>query len=164
MSGPRGRDRDSDGRPRNARTRDELGRPIDRRDGTAAQDEPALPPAEALRRAQSLLDDGRPFTAHEVLEGVWKASEGDERMLWRALAQLAVGITHAQRGNPTGAVSLLERAAANLAAYDHQMPTAEAPYGVDVAGLAQWIAETVTDIGRYKHPPRLTLGFRQTVS
>ena len=63
------RDRDQAGRPRNARPRDALGRPLDH--GAAGEpalpDEVILPPAEALALAQRLVDDGRPFQAHDLL-------------------------------------------------------------------------------------------------
>jgi hypothetical protein len=126
------RDRDADGRPRNARPRDALGRPLPRTaSASAPADEPALPPADALRRAQRLLASGEAFRAHEVLEAVWKATAGPERSLWRGLAQLCVGVTHAQRGNPRGSRSLLRRAAETL-------DGAPALYGVDPARLALW--------------------------
>jgi len=89
-----------------------------------------LSPDDALRHAQRLIDDGYPFQAHEVLEGVWKATSGEHRELWRGLAQLAVGLTHMQRDNPKGAVRLLRRGADRIDPY-----TAEPPYGLDVAGL-----------------------------
>jgi uncharacterized protein len=54
------------------------------------------------------------FSLHEVLEAAWKNGPDDERMLWHGLAQLAVGITHVQRGNVKGAITLLRRASANL--------------------------------------------------
>ena len=92
-------------------------------------------PAESLAQAQSLLDAGRPFEAHEVLEDAWKAAPEAERDLWRGLAQLAVGLTHAARGNRTGAAALLARGAANLAGYRDA-----APHGVDVPGLLDWAA------------------------
>ena len=129
------RDRDDQGRARNARPRDGLGRPLPYgRDGVPRQPEGVLrTPAETLAEAQDLLDAGRPFHAHEVFEDAWKATDGPERELWRGLAQLAVGLTHALRGNGTGAVALLERGAENLA------PFAEAPpHGIDVAGLREW--------------------------
>lgn len=71
-----------------------------------------LPPAAALALAQQLLDAGRPFHAHEVLEDAWKAAPDAERALWKGLAQLAVGVTHARRGNARGAAALLRRGAA----------------------------------------------------
>jgi hypothetical protein len=106
------RDRDEAGRPRNARPRDALGRPLSRdppRAGPAPPDDQALAPAAALALAQQLIEDGRPFRAHEVLEASWRAAPAAERELWRGLAQVAVGLTHAQRGNARGAVALLQR-------------------------------------------------------
>jgi hypothetical protein len=89
------RERDERGRPRNDRPRDGLGRPLPRGTQGVARvpDDVALPPAESLAGAQRLLDAGRPFHAHEVLEGTWKASPPGERDLWLGLAQLAVGLT-----------------------------------------------------------------------
>jgi hypothetical protein len=99
-------------------------------------DPPALPPEQTLDAAQTLLDAGRAFRAHEVLEATWKADHGPTRELWRALAQLAVGITHGQRANAAGAAALLRRAAANLAPFE-----AEPPYDVDVAALRRWATD-----------------------
>lgn len=109
------RDRDPIGRPRNARPRDAAGRPLPHgaTDAGREPDEP-LPAAEALRRAAGLVAAGLPFRAHEVLEAVWKAAPSRDRPLWRGLAQLAVGLTHDQRGNPAGTGALLERGAASL--------------------------------------------------
>ncbi|MDQ1714894.1 MAG: uncharacterized protein QOC60_839 [Frankiaceae bacterium] len=110
------RPRDAAGRPRNARERDALGRPLS--PGVTGvervPDDFVLPPAEALAEAQRLIDGGRPFSAHEVLEGSWKAAPQHEKSLWRSLAQLAVGLTHAQRGNTVGAQTLLRRGADGL--------------------------------------------------
>src|SRR5258708_5513751 len=98
------------------RSRDALGRPVPAGSPEAVEPVPeqALPPDEALDLAQQLLDDGRPFFAHEVLEAVWKTCPADERDYWQGLAQLCVGITHLQRGNVDGAVTLLRRGAGHL--------------------------------------------------
>lgn len=127
------RDRDSEGRARNARPRDSSGRPLPRgEDGVdRIPDDLALEPIEALSEAQRLLDGNLPFQAHEVLEGTWKAAEEPERPLWQGLAQLAVGLTHIQRGNATGAVALLRRGAERIDPYQDRRP-----YGIDVAGLS----------------------------
>lgn len=104
-----------------------------------------LAPAEALREAQRLLDEGLPFQAHEVLEGTWKATDGPERALWQGLAQLAVGLTHAQRGNATGAAALLARGAERIEPY-----AADPPHRVDVAGLVSFavkLAERISGAG-----------------
>jgi uncharacterized protein len=96
-------------------------------------DDLSLPPAEALDMAQQLIDTGRPFQAHEVLEASWKAAPAAERDLWQGLAQVAVGLTHAQRGNSSGAAALLRRGAARLAGY---LPVAgPGPFGIDIRGV-----------------------------
>ncbi len=131
------RDRDASGRARNARPRDGLGRPLEHgADGAPpTPDAPALPPDAALDAAQQLLDAGRPFHAHEVLEASWKAAPAAERDLWQGLAQLAVGLTHARRGNAAGAAALLRRGAARIRGY-----SPASSYGVDPAGLAAAVA------------------------
>src|SRR3954469_16028626 len=97
------RDRDEEGRPRQARPRDELGRPLPYgADGVEPVSEDPLPPLETVRFAIELLDQGRPFSAHEVFEARWKDAPGAEHDLWQGLAQLCVGLTHALRGNATG--------------------------------------------------------------
>ncbi|MEN3270042.1 MAG: uncharacterized protein V7646_6936 [Pseudonocardia sp.] len=120
------RDRDAAGRARNARPRDEAGRPLPHgaQGVERVPEDLQLTGDGAVTEAQRLLDAGQPFAAHEVLEGAWKAAPEPERELWRALAQLAVGLTHAQRGNARGAVALLDRAAGHLATWDGAAPAA----------------------------------------
>ncbi|HEX5016181.1 MAG TPA: DUF309 domain-containing protein [Actinomycetes bacterium] len=133
------RDRDASGRPQNARPRDGLGRPLPRgAEGVERTPEVSLPPGESLVEAQRLLDADRPFHAHEVLEGTWKAAPTDERDLWQGLAQLAVGLTHALRGNSNGAVSVLTRGRDKVASY------ADAPpYDINVEGLVEWANQLI---------------------
>ena len=45
---------------------------------------------------------------------MWKACPADERDYWQGLAQLCVGVTHLQRGNREGAITLLRRGAGHL--------------------------------------------------
>jgi hypothetical protein len=153
-----GRDRDDEGRARNARPRDALGRPLPY--GAVGEERApegvVRPPAQALAEAQELLDAGRPFHAHEVLEDAWKSAPEPERELWRGLAQLAVGLTHAMRGNARGAVTLLERGAGNIGGY-----AAAPPHGIDVQGLAAWALGLAAGAGAGRDldtaPPRLRL-------
>jgi hypothetical protein len=130
------RDRDSAGRAKNARPRDAYGRPLPR--GAAGEpttpDDYSAPPGEALALAQRLLDEDRPFHAHEVLEAVWKAAPGGERELWRGLAQVAVGLTHVRRGNAKGARALLTRAADRITPF-----AAEPPYEIDAGGVIRQV-------------------------
>jgi hypothetical protein len=140
-----GRDRDAAGRARNARPRDELGRPLARgaAGGSAPPDEPALAPDAALERAQEFIDSGRAFRAHEVLEASWKAAPPGERQLWQGLAQVAVGLTHAQRGNAPGAVALLRRGGERVAGY-----AVAPPHGIDAAAVARFAARLADQIER----------------
>jgi hypothetical protein len=142
---PRGRDRDTVGRPRNARPRDALGRPLSR---DAAGEPPlpddlTLPPDAALDLAQELIDSGRAFRAHEVLEASWKAAPPAERDLWQGLAQVAVGLTHVQRGNARGAVELLRRGGRRVGGYADA-----APYGIGAADVARFAADLAERIER----------------
>lgn len=129
------RDRDTEGRARNARPRDGLGRPLPYgTEGVERQPEGVVrTPAETVREAQRLLDAGMPFHAHEVFEDAWKSGPDAERTLWRGLAQLAVGLTHAARGNTAGGARLLLRGSGELAAYPEPVP-----YGIDIDGLTAW--------------------------
>lgn len=120
---------------RPARGRDRAGRPV-------AADAPERVPtqpagagdrarrsaAQVLDAAQLLLDAANPFAAHEVLEEAWKSAPPPERPLWRALAQLAVALTHRQRGNARGEAALLDRAAAGAAAAPETL-------GLDLPGI-----------------------------
>ena len=75
-----------------------------------------------------LLAEDRPFHAHEVFEAAWKSVPEEERELWRGLAQIAVGLTHARRGNASGAAALLNRGAARVAAEAATVPTTYAEF------------------------------------
>lgn len=128
------RDRDEAGRPRQARPRDALGRPLPYgATGVEPVSEEPLPPEQTLEVARSLLQEGRPFSAHEVLEARWKAGPSEERDLWQGLAQICVGLTHAARGNSVGAGRLIERGAARLEEYDAGEGST---YGLDLTAVA----------------------------
>ncbi|HET9971661.1 MAG TPA: DUF309 domain-containing protein [Streptosporangiaceae bacterium] len=133
------RDRDPSGRPRNARPRDGLGRPLARDPGQQSDDagqeripdDLVITGRDAAVLADRLLRDGRPFHAHEVLEAAWKTGPPGERDLWQGLAQIAVGLTHARRGNARGAVTLLRRGTERVQAHQGYPD----PYGMDIPAL-----------------------------
>jgi uncharacterized protein len=146
----RGRDRDQAGRPRNARPRDAFGRPLPH--GATGEspipDDLSLTPGEAITLAQQLLDSGRPFQAHEVLEASWKSAPAAERDLWQGLAQVAVGLTHAQRGNPRGAAALLRRGTGRMIGYRPGGDDAGRRLGIDLAGISRSACELADRIER----------------
>ncbi|MFI6422494.1 DUF309 domain-containing protein [Streptomyces sp. NPDC050842] len=179
------RDRDEEGRARSARPRDGLGRPLPYgAEGVPRQPEGVVrTSAETLREAQRLLDAGMPFHAHEVFEDAWKSGPEAERDLWQGLAQLAVGLTHAARGNREGGARLLRRGADRLAAlgsshdgshdssyggshdgsHDGRHESSDdSPYGIDVGGLVAWARELAdrsetsrTEVDATAEAPRL---------
>jgi uncharacterized protein len=142
------RDRDQAGRARNARPRDELGRPLPRSaSGDAAPripDDLVVTPAEAAEMGGRLLAEGRPFHAHEVFEAAWKSTPAPDRELWRGLAQIAVGLTHARRGNQDGAATLLRRGAGRVRAQPANEVGVDAAY---VAAQAEEIAARIDEGG-----------------
>ena len=135
-----------------SRGRDAAGRPVPADSPEAVEPVPEVErtPDQALRLADSLLAAGRPFFAHDVLEAAWKAAPADERELWQGLAQVCVGLTHAQRGNAVGAARLLRRGAARLA----PLPGA---HGVDAAALAAAAERAAADVDTDRPPSPLRL-------
>ena len=136
------RDRDDQGRARQARPRDALGRPLPYgAQGVDPVSEDPLPPLETIAAARALLAQGRPFAAHEVCEARWKAAPARERDLWQGLAQLCVALTHALRGNARGAQRLLGRGSGRLEAYEASGgPT----YGLDLPAVRSCCSEKVS--------------------
>ncbi|GII86801.1 hypothetical protein Ssi03_47910 [Sphaerisporangium siamense] len=147
MTGVGARDRDPLGRPRNARPRDEFGRPLPK--GTPGvervPDDYAPSAGRALADAAAYLDEGRPFHAHEVLEARWKTGPERERPLWQGLAQICVGLTHLQRGNARGAAALLGRGAARVSEYAAREPHPGAPDLAEAVRVARGLAERPPD-------------------
>jgi hypothetical protein len=78
-----------------------------------------------------------------VLEASWKSAPAAERDLWQGLAQIAVGLTHAMRGNGSGAAALLRRGGRRVATY-----TAAPPHGIDAAGVCAHATDLADHIDR----------------
>ena len=103
---------------------------------------------ELLHRGIHLFNHGEFFECHEVLELAWTPERGPRRLFLQSLIHVAVGLYHAERGNPTGARRQLRKGLRKLAGY---LPACE---GVDTARLhrdavaAQERIEAGTDAGR----------------
>ncbi len=123
------RDRRTDGRAEQSRPRDRSGRPLpyDTEIQPLAEDHDPETVEEALDLGVRLWNDERFFEAHECLEAVWHAAPQDDTDFWQGVIQIAVAGVHIQRGNRTGALALLERAAGHLEGYP------DLHRGVDVA-------------------------------
>jgi uncharacterized protein len=116
-------------------------------------DDLAVTGEQAAQLADTLLRAGRPFHAHEVLEAAWKNGPGSERDLWQGLAQIAVGLTHAYRGNAGGAVTLLRRGAGRVRAWSAgaEGPGGRGethPFGVNVGAVVTAAEDLATRIER----------------
>jgi uncharacterized protein len=134
-----GRDRDDAGRPKNARPRDALGRPLPHgSENQMPEEQPAATPEEALDRGIEHFNAGRFFQAHEAWEEGWHPAPEPERDFWQGLTQVAVGLTHRLRGNAHGSATLLRRGALKLRHYG------EAHMGIPAARIASF-AESAAD-------------------
>lgn len=69
--------------------------------------------AEYLR----LFREEKFFEAHEVLEALWRKTQGEEREFYHGLIQLAAALVHYQKGNLAGAQELFRTASAYLKPY-----------------------------------------------
>lgn len=109
-----------------------------------------------FRRGLDLLNRGRFFDAHEVLEDVWREAPSPERKFLQGLIQVAVALHHHSRGNVVGCRSVLARAARNLSSYsaDHG--------GVDLASLRAALDAWLIALNAGKPtPPPPTVIFRE---
>jgi predicted metal-dependent hydrolase len=125
------RDRNAEGRAENQRPRDRTGRPLpyDTAETALAEEVEYATVDDALAWGVARWDEERFFEAHECLEDVWHHAPPEDREFWKGVIQVAVGCVHHQRGNPAGAVTLLERAAGRLEDYP------DVHRGVDVEQL-----------------------------
>jgi hypothetical protein len=126
--------------------RDRYGRPLPRGSAdlrterrTATGD---LSIEEAFDLAVEHFDRGRFFEAHECFELIWRRGPADERLFWKGLAQVAVGLCHCQRDNARGALALLARGALHVVRFT-------SPYrGVDVQTLIESCRQVAEAIRR----------------
>lgn len=74
----------------------------------------------SLDIARQLFNNEKYWKTHEVLEGVWKHSQGDERALLNGIILVAAALVHYQKGEYSVCISILKRALDKLhKAYGH---------------------------------------------
>ncbi len=82
---------------------------------------------EAITR----FNAGEYYAQHDLLELLWKETDGEIRELYRAILQVGIAYYHITEGNRLGALKMLKRASRWLAG----LP--ESCQGVDLADLKQ---------------------------
>ena len=106
-------------------------------------------PETARQRGIELFNAREFYECHEVLEDLWRPTQGVERFFLQAVIHFAVGFYHHQRGNQRGAELQLRKGLRKLAGY---LPVFQA---IDTAKLyreGQSALETVAAgerIGRF---------------
>ena len=68
----------------------------------------------AVSQGRSYFNDGRFWECHEVLEGVWKQIDGDEKKLVNGLILVAAGLVHYQKDEDDICISIFNRALEKL--------------------------------------------------
>jgi uncharacterized protein len=69
---------------------------------------------ESIRMARILFNNEKYWKTHEVLEGVWKHTYGDERDLLNGIILVAAALVHYQKGEHGICISIMNRALAKL--------------------------------------------------
>ncbi len=99
--------------------RDRLGRPL-RGERINTDSFPQVPERDYISNQQTweelldYLDQGLPFHAHEVAEQRWRCAPSQEKLFWKACAQMGAALTHQARGNAIGAGRIALRARETL--------------------------------------------------
>jgi predicted metal-dependent hydrolase len=64
----------------------------------------------AIEKARDLFNNERFWKCHEVLENIWKQSEGEERRLLNGVILVAAAFVHFQKGEDETCIGILRRA------------------------------------------------------
>jgi hypothetical protein len=65
---------------------------------------------DAISQGISYFNDERFWECHEVLEGVWKSIDGDEKKLVNGIILVAAGLVHYQKDEDDTCISIFKRA------------------------------------------------------
>lgn len=104
------------------------------------QDLMTFPSKEAaLNQARSMFNAERYWEAHEVLESIWRVSEGEEKKLLQGLILVCAAFVHAQKDENAVALGIAKRALPHLAWRDRSY------YGIDVLSLSERMKTLAVD-------------------
>ncbi len=90
---------------------------------------------ERIAYARELFNNERYWEAHEVLEGAWKISQGDEKELIQGIILVCAALVHAQKAEYDVCLSILGRALHKL---QHKKPYYNY-HGIDIAKMVRQI-------------------------
>ena len=90
---------------------------------------PPPPPDQVIAEARELFNEQRFWEFHEVLEGLWKKTSGEEKQLLQGLILAAAAFVHVQKNEPGVVFQMLRDAVARL---EHQPADYQ---GIDLAQL-----------------------------
>src|SRR4029077_1218516 len=71
-------------------------------------------PPHLIEQARSLFNEERYWEAHELLEGLWKLKQGQEKQLLQGLILTAAALVHVQKNELKPVAPMLQDAARRL--------------------------------------------------
>jgi uncharacterized protein len=89
---------------------------------------------EAVREAKALFDAERYWESHEVLEGVWRVLDGNDKRFVQGVILVCAAFVHHQKGEDDVGFGVLRRAARQL-----DYPLGDY-YGINVRDLCESVA------------------------
>ncbi len=92
---------------------------------------------EVLREGISLFNEERFWEAHEVLEQIWRSTEGEEKTILQGLIMTAAAFVHSQRNRTDQSFAMLKKAAQKLGSQDKF-------FTIDLQSLRGQIEETIS--------------------
>lgn len=76
--------------------------------------EKELDKKESIKLARELFNNEKYWKTHEVLEGIWKHTQGDERDLLNGIILVAAALVHYQKEELAICISIMKRALVKL--------------------------------------------------
>ncbi|MDH4320185.1 MAG: DUF309 domain-containing protein [Desulfobulbaceae bacterium] len=98
---------------------------------------------DPFRQSLALWDAGLFFEVHEVIERLWKESQGDQKSALQAMFRAAGTYVHLEQGNPVAARSMADKAIQGLTSHGACLPAT-----FDLAPL-------ISALQQLTQPPRL---------
>jgi hypothetical protein len=92
---------------------------------------------EAISEGISYFNNERFWECHEILEGVWKNCDGDEKFLVQGLILVAAGLVHYQKDEDPICLSIFTRALEKLENSDGQY------HNIDIDKIKKTISEMI---------------------